>query len=294
MARHAARRGEEDGTFSLVTVAVIAVVVLLLGLVLYAKVYRVNAGTPEESVCRTSIRTHSLLLLASEGEFAAGISCEPVQYEVGGEPAAAVVGALAACRARWDAAWTTDRPLYAEKGVYCNPCGYLTLGQEVDGLDTLLERTPAPDGMMSDYLFPVEGSWQAAKPRFASLPAGRYAVLFYYIRDEAPVELRGEVAEPLQLACIFANILSPGSCSKASAQGLDWAGDWLRSKGFYISALFTHSYGTLAQAGSTGTVDEPSWAGAVLLVPNDDVVFSELGCERVSQRAERSSRITDV
>gem|GEM_PF-3764996 len=278
----------------MVTVAVIAVIVLLLGLVFYTRIYHAKADTPEESVCRTSIRTHSFLLDISEEEFAASITCEPVQHEVQDDPGDAVVKALRFCRERWEPAWSHDRPLYAQQGIYCNPCGYLALPKEVTGLAARLEKTPAPNGMMSDYLFPVPGTWEAAKPRFATLPAGQYAVLFYYIRDEAPATLPADATVPLQVSCFLANLVASGSCSRTSAKVLDRTGDFLREHKFYISAFVAHSYSVLAQAGSTGTVDEPSWAGTVLIVPNDDAVFSELGCERVSQRRERPSRVMDV
>lgn len=280
------RKGQEEG-FSLLTKAAIFVVIAVIVVLLYNVIFKATADVPAEEVCRKSINMHSLLLRATQGEYAAGIECEPTVHP--GHDAVALVDALAFCRERWDTLWRAEKPLYAEHGIYCNPCGFLSL-KDLHGFDVVLEQTSAPSGMMNDYLFPVEGTWQAAKPRFANLTAGEYAVLFYYIRDEAPVELPDDTVKPLAVSCILANMFASGSCTPVAAKGLDWAADWLREEGYYVSALVGHSFSTLAQAGSTGTVDIASWAGAIMLVPNEADAFQDLGCELVDQASPVEAR----
>ncbi len=279
----------EGSSWGAVVTAILALLALVVALLLAARLF--DAEEKSEELCRASIRSNAFVTRASAMLLDAEIQCEPLISEA--EEAAGLVDLLAFCRERWAPAWG-ERPLYAQEGLYCNPCAFVDLHATADLLPAI-EEGEAPDGgPLADYLFPLEGSWPAARERFRSLPPGSYAVLFYYLRAETPAELPEEAPAWLRFGCFASDVVAPGSCSPAAADDFDRAGDWLADRGYLVASFALDGLAASLQAASSGRVDVPDWAGAVLVVPNEEAAFRELGCERVAQRAEEASRIEDL
>lgn len=315
-----ARKGQtgaegDSGVSSILAGAVVAAIVLVVGVLLYAKFFHASAETPEEAICRTSILTNSRITYMSAAQFSPHIECAPARTTISTADEERAKRELAdAYKACWDRWQRGTLELFSEPGVYCNPCAYVRFSGKrpyLADFPAYLVETPVEEGEMTYAAYLSPASSEHADSNVPPLPADaapggqmtqalshalstdtEYALLFIYARGEADVgKLKEHIwKNPTRSAKQLAAYSGGGAVIVGGATAI--AGLFLPGPGWVWTALVVT--GTVAGgaggfwAGYESGVDLPQWASLAILVPNDAAEIAQWGCERIEQQSVSS------
>jgi hypothetical protein len=299
---------EDDETFPWLTAAAIAVMVLLLIMLLYQKIYVGTAGSPEEAQCRASIVTQAKIVYASGGDLSSQIVCTPKQVTISTENEENAKRQLAeTMKSCWDRWQRGTLELFKDNGIYCNPCAYVSFnggGKTLQGFSQYLTTaTISKDGpTYASYLMST-GSGQAkgnvpmtsTPPSVAEdtlLTGTEYAVLFLYAKGDSVQRIKNNFgSNPVRNVKKVAVMTGVGAVVGGVTIVVATGGIALVP--IVIAGVAGGAIGGIGEY-LVGSSEKPEWVSLVVLEPNDANTLLGLGCQKVEQQGPSQLKTKDV
>jgi hypothetical protein len=311
---------EDDETFPWLTAAAIAVMVLLLIMLLYQKIYVGTAGSPEEAQCRASIVAHARIVYASGGDLISQIVCTPKQVTISTENEENAKRQLAeTMKTCWDR-WQRGTPeLFKDNGIYCNPCAFVSFQGGRDSLTNFPAYLSATNITKDGPTYAVYLSSSSSQYAQGNVPAvganepqqllstkTDYAVLFVtakgksnvaFLKDhfwDNPARSTGTVVKGSIRGAAVGGVGASIGIIGAAALGLAVPGPGWVVTGIVVLGVAGGAIGGGMYTYEKSTVELPEWVSQVELVPNDADYIAKLGCRKVEQQGPSQLKTKDV
>jgi len=314
---------DEGGLWPVIIGLLIAVVILVLGILLYNHLFHAGQGLPNEERCRASIIANGKIVHGSAGTLNSKIQCEAKDVTIATRDQQAARHQLAeSLRSCWDRWQHGSLELFKGEGTFCNPCAFVTLQHDLTDFNRFLFLTPVEKGgpTYTQYLTSTSTEYAAGNvpelpkdtPR-ELLPAGQYAILFVDAKGQAAV---GKLRENIDKNPAYAHkkiiqyagtaavvggvaggvgggvvgyLLSAAAIS-AVVPGPGWVVAGITAVGAgAVAAVGAIIGATAGAAGGTALAGQtqlelPAWTAQVVLLPNRAEEIARWGCTKTTQQ----------
>jgi hypothetical protein len=285
-----------QGSFTQLAIGILIIAGVVILLIYLGRTAYSSYQIAEDSDCKASIVSQSMLLKLSKNEANGSIYCPTKYYKIPGknenEIKRAVAESLKTCWGTWGKG---ELVLFRDRGIYCQVCSVMTFDNKnikIDGLmDYLATQNIQSESMTyAKYLkyFASDEATDAVKQKISSISSQpeldtskRYASLFIYAKGKTMMQRFFDWFSP------SGGTLSGGAVAGTGTTVLAGGGMLAMGVGFTVAAPVAIIGGIAVGVVALESADDDSYAATNLLVEYDGEKLKELGCTETAAQQDR-------